>query len=139
MFYLSFENSICEDYVTEKFWKVLNGNLVPIVLGGANYEEIAPPHSYINSLDYKSPKELANYLKYLISNSTAYYEYFKWTDYFSVHQDRNRVMCQICEKLNEIPPSQPKMYEDIKHWWKEMGNCNGISAWTELINSIFGY
>ena len=33
MFYLSFENSICEDYVTEKFWKVLNGNLVPIVLG----------------------------------------------------------------------------------------------------------
>ena len=47
-------------------------------------------------------------------------------------------MCQICEKLNEIPPSQPKMYEDNKNWWKEMGNCNGITAWTEIINSIFG-
>ena len=76
-------------------------------------------------------------MKYLISNSTAYYEYFKWTDYFSVYHDRERVMCQICEKLNEIP-AEPKVYEDIKHWWKESGNCNTISAWTKLINTIFG-
>jgi alpha-1,3-fucosyltransferase len=39
-FYLSFENSLCSDYVTEKFWKILNFNIVPIVLGGANYEKV---------------------------------------------------------------------------------------------------
>ena len=98
------------------------------------YEEMSPPHSYINTLDFKSPKELAIYLKYLISNTTAYYEYFKWTDYFSVHQDRNRVMCEICEKLNEVPPSQQKVYKDIKHWWKEKGNCNGISRAVRFLN-----
>ena len=27
----------------------------------------------------------------------------------------------------KYPPSQPKVYKDIKHWWKGKGNCNGIS------------
>ena len=32
-FYLSFENSLCNDYITEKFWELLKRNIVPIVLG----------------------------------------------------------------------------------------------------------
>ena len=122
MFYLSIENSICEDYVTEKFWKFLNGNLVPVVLGGANYDKIAPPHSFINAMDFSSPNDLAEYLKYLISNSTAYNEYFKWVNYFNVYEEGNRVMCQICEKLNENP-SKTKVYQHIKHWWRDEANC----------------
>lgn len=53
-FYLSFENSICVDYVTEKFWNALLFNTVPIVYGGADYLEIAPKKSFINILDFKS-------------------------------------------------------------------------------------
>ena len=41
-FYLSFENSICTDYVTEKFYLALQRNIVPIVYGGADYRKIAP-------------------------------------------------------------------------------------------------
>jgi hypothetical protein len=37
-FYLSFENSICVDYVTEKFFNVMTKTIVPIVLGGSDYE-----------------------------------------------------------------------------------------------------
>jgi alpha-1,3-fucosyltransferase len=37
-FYLSFENSLCEDYITEKFFLVLRLNIVLVVLGGGNYE-----------------------------------------------------------------------------------------------------
>lgn len=37
-FVFSFENSICKDYVTEKFFDALKYNIVPVVLGGANYE-----------------------------------------------------------------------------------------------------
>jgi hypothetical protein len=36
-FYLSFENSYSEDYVTEKLIKALQNDVIPIVYGGANY------------------------------------------------------------------------------------------------------
>ena len=67
-FYLAFENSICNDYVTEKFFRglqVIIANLdgpwenqdsqapvVPIVLGGANYSALAPNHSFIHVDDF---------------------------------------------------------------------------------------
>ncbi|XP_025833206.1 alpha-(1,3)-fucosyltransferase C-like isoform X2 [Agrilus planipennis] len=57
-FYLSFENSYCKDYVTEKFFNIHNISVVPVVYGRANYKEIAPPHSFINIEDFSSVKEL---------------------------------------------------------------------------------
>ena len=38
MFYFAFENSICTDYITEKFFYILKYDIVPVVLGGGNYE-----------------------------------------------------------------------------------------------------
>ena len=53
-FYLSFENSICVDYVTEKFYNALLFNTVPVVYGGADYSRLAPNMSYINIRNYGS-------------------------------------------------------------------------------------
>ena len=36
MFYLAFENSKCNDYVTEKFFAIQQLDILPIVMGGAN-------------------------------------------------------------------------------------------------------
>ena len=36
-FYLAFENSICPDYISEKFWRNLNQPVIPVVMGGGNY------------------------------------------------------------------------------------------------------
>ena len=82
-FYLSFENCICTDYATEKFFQLLNRNVITIVYGGANYSQLAPPHSYINALDY-TPEQLAEYLKVLDNNDTLYNEYFWWKDHYRV-------------------------------------------------------
>uniref|UniRef100_A0A914EJ46 Fucosyltransferase n=1 Tax=Acrobeloides nanus TaxID=290746 RepID=A0A914EJ46_9BILA len=71
MFYLSFENSICKDYVTEKFWR-LKQIIVPIVMNREIHQHIAPNGSCIAASDFKSPKELANFLKQLASNKEEY-------------------------------------------------------------------
>ena len=62
-FYISFENSLCKDYVTEKFFQAMSHDILPIVYGGTDYSEIAPPKSYINVLpDFEKPNDLASFL-----------------------------------------------------------------------------
>lgn len=53
-FYLAFENSVCVDYVTEKFWNALAFNVLPVVLGGADYQHMVPNTSYIDVRNFKS-------------------------------------------------------------------------------------
>ncbi|XP_046579581.1 glycoprotein 3-alpha-L-fucosyltransferase A-like [Haliotis rubra] len=55
-FYLSFENSFCVDYITEKLFKVYAHNIVPVVRGGADYNSLVPNGTYINAADFSSPK-----------------------------------------------------------------------------------
>ncbi|KAL9983257.1 hypothetical protein ACROYT_G005403 [Oculina patagonica] len=78
-FYLAFENGFCEDYITEKYWEqALEHDMVPVVMGGADYNELVIPQSYINVLDFSSAINLTSYLKALDRNSSAYNEYFHW-------------------------------------------------------------
>lgn len=53
-FYLSFENSLCGDYITEKFFKVLDYNVIPVVINGVNMTKFAPPNTYIDLKDFKN-------------------------------------------------------------------------------------
>ena len=128
-FYLSFENSLCKDYVTEKFFNALHYNVVPVVFGGADYWRYAPSDSYINVHDFASVKLLSDYLKYLMANKTAYEQYFNWQrrnlDHFTPKQTP---WCELCEKLHDI--SIPKSgYSDVWHWWVDQGNCTN-KIWT---------
>ena len=37
-FYFAFENSVCKDYITEKFFQILSYPIIPVVLGGGYYD-----------------------------------------------------------------------------------------------------
>ena len=117
-FYLAFENALCPDYITEKVWTRLTANIVPIVLGGADYTARLPPHSYINVKDYSSPKELAKYLHKLDKNDTLYSEYFAWKKNYScfIGTPRASAKCQLCRMLNENR-NKVNAIPDINTFW----------------------
>ena len=125
-FYLSFENSFCNDYVTEKFYKRLRGKSLPIVLGAAKYDQLAPPHSFLNALDYDSPKALAEKILELDKNNSQYLSYFWWKDHYVVHNgtasDHASSMCKLCEMLHDssLPP---KVYPSMSDWHGDKSQC----------------
>jgi hypothetical protein len=70
---MALENSICQDYITEKLWNQgLTYTVLPIVLRRKIVEPYVPPNSFIAFDDYKSIKEMGAHLKYLMSNKTEY-------------------------------------------------------------------
>jgi alpha-1,3-fucosyltransferase len=130
-FYLSFENSICTDYATEKFFQILKTNIVPVVYGGANYSQIAPPHSYINALDY-TPEKLARYLKLLDSNDTLYNEYFWWKPHYDIESGVDQMaghgFCDLCKKLHQ-DQGVTKYYHELVSEWDPETKCKKMSDW----------
>ena len=80
MFSFCLENSYVTDYVSEKVFQALALGSVPIYKGAPNAAKDFIPceHCVIWVDDYPTADKLGEYLKYLISNQTAYEEYFAW-------------------------------------------------------------
>lgn len=126
LFYLSFENSFCPDYASEKFFRAFQSGIVPVVFGGANYSLLAPPHSYINARDFQTPKLLAEYLVELSQNLDLYSRYFDWRGEFDLKRDSG--WCNLCKMLND-PRADPKSYPVIETWFFDKYPCENY-RWT---------
>ncbi|XP_020916968.1 alpha-(1,3)-fucosyltransferase fut-5-like [Exaiptasia diaphana] len=124
-FYLAFENAMCTDYITEKYWETpFDNNMVPIVLG-SNYDfKVAIPGSYINILDFQNIEALVKYIEYLDRNDTAYNEYFQWkTKYTRIEPGEKSWTCQLCANIyNDSLPK--KVYTNLGTYWGIDSNCN---------------
>eukprot|EP01132_Coremiostelium_polycephalum_P010342 gene10342-12699_t len=77
-FYFAFENSMCRGYITEKQLHCFESGTVPVVMAHPDSLILLPRGSYIYVGDFKSAKELADYLIYLDGNDEEYKKYFKW-------------------------------------------------------------
>lgn len=73
--------------MTEKFFRGLGEFVVPVVLGGADYSTVAPAKSYISVQNFTSPRQLAEYLDWLVSNPAEYLSYFWWKPHYRVVED----------------------------------------------------
>ncbi|CAN7947647.1 unnamed protein product [Ixodes hexagonus] len=129
-FMLAFENSICRDYVTEKFFIVLRYDIVPVVFGGANYSRIAPPGSYIDALSFKSPKHLAEHLVQVAKNFSAYESYFDWKLRYKVKELSwlSEEFCTLCSKLHGKDFRERTTYDDLLAWWGQESRCRSWSV-----------
>ncbi|XP_076862425.1 4-galactosyl-N-acetylglucosaminide 3-alpha-L-fucosyltransferase 9-like [Brachyhypopomus gauderio] len=118
-FYLSFENSIYKDYMTEKLFNALKYGTVPVVIGPprVNYEEYIPGDSFIHIDDFGSPQELAEHLKLLDQNQEMYEQYFAWRKYFTVKESPFGLehACRICEYLNKN--HNFRVFTNINQWY----------------------
>ena len=111
--------------------------MVPVVYGGANYSLLAPPHSYIDALDY-SPQELADYLIKLNRNDTLYNEYFWWKGHYRVEagvdQMARYAFCDLCRKLH-LEEQVVNIYNDMVPEWSTATQCFQLPAWGS-VNTI---
>lgn len=120
-FFLAFENALCTDYITEKLWRSLNLGMVPVVYGGGNYQVDVPPGSYINVMDFKSAKQLMQYLEYVGRNQTEYAKFFEWRNDYNIINERNSVWSDLCSALVQQRTHQGKKdhsYENLLEWWE---------------------
>ncbi|XP_053206522.1 glycoprotein 3-alpha-L-fucosyltransferase A-like [Panonychus citri] len=140
-YYLSFENSICNDYFTEKLLNLLNYTIIPIVLGGGNYSYVLPNHSYIDALSFKSPRDLAMLLLSLSADERRYNSYFEWKSRFTVNNNDYRTLsCQICPKLKQLTQNEflssnvlcNRRHKDLDNWWYNEGWCKSWSPWNRF-------
>jgi len=129
-FYLSLENSVCTDYVTEKFFLALQRNQIPVVFSeGVNYTKHAPPNSYIDAKDFDSIEHLARYIKKVDSDPNLYNLYFWWKQHYWVQHDLHKILfCNICHKLHDRSVGA-QVYRDIDGWYNaDLPNCPQFSV-----------
>ncbi|TNN12303.1 Glycoprotein 3-alpha-L-fucosyltransferase A [Schistosoma japonicum] len=143
-FYLSFENSLCSEYITEKLYRnalnlidtliplfVPSNDILPIVMGASieEYERVAPPYSFIHVDQFESPAKLAEYLKYLDNNDTAYNEYFAWHGHGIVHDWGSQPQCAMCLLAHTSDLFGPYWVPNVARWWNT--GCDGRKLrWT---------
>ncbi|KAK9958032.1 hypothetical protein ABG768_012214 [Culter alburnus] len=118
-FYLSFENSIHRDYITEKLFNPLNIGTVPVVIGPPreNYEQFIPSEAFIHVDDFPSPKELADHLRLLDQNKDLYMRYFTWREHFVSKSSLFGFehACWICDYIRKN--KHYKVVRDLNSWY----------------------
>jgi hypothetical protein len=127
MFMLAFENSLCEDYITEKFFESLLFDFVPVVYGAGDYTKWIPKSAYIDVRDFKTVSALVSYLQYLSKNATAYNLYFSWKRYIVSATPKPKLLCEMCIKLHlETIYGIKKTTVDLDAYWNPEKKCKLI-------------
>ena len=110
---------------------MLSKPIIPVVLGSGPYDYFVPKSGYIDVFDFKTPKTLAMYLKYLSKNSTAYNAYFQWKKHVVFDSETNfphpfAPICSMCIhlQLEEHFGITRKTIQNIgSYWTKNNNNC----------------
>jgi hypothetical protein len=96
-----------------------------------------PKSAYINALDFKSLKDLSDYLIYLDKNTTAYNSYFNWKKF--VEFDSTGLifspLCDMCIQLHleDHLGIKRNVINDIDKIWSEKLNCKKVEIKNDQI------
>lgn len=127
-FYLAFENSLCSEYITEKFWNTLTTNSynIPIALGTTleEYKRFAPPNSYLHTRNFTSIQALADYMHKVDNDNSLFNSYHKWRETHEIAPRRTNetLHCYMCRQANEKRDGKAK-YKNLSRYWSKSSMC----------------
>ncbi|KAK3100130.1 hypothetical protein FSP39_015173 [Pinctada imbricata] len=105
-FYLSFENALCPDYITEKVYLFYqyDRQIIPVIRGIQNADEFLPKNTYVDASKFDNATQLAHYLKVLGNDRERYIAMLKEKDKYTVDtivKVFETAMCSLCAKLHD--------------------------------------
>lgn len=120
-FVVAIENGVCEDYITEKFWRAIKVGTIPIYLGSPTIKDWFPNNkSAILLHDYPTPEVMSRHLNELLKDDDLYESYLehkikgviknkKLSEEFRLRPYQNDSLnvihqfeCLVCKKLHEM-------------------------------------
>ncbi|GFR74744.1 alpha-(1,3)-fucosyltransferase C [Elysia marginata] len=121
-FYLSFENTLCRDYVSEKFFNLFEGvDVLPVVRGGADYQKLFPSDIFVDAGDFPSPETLGTYLKLLGKDEKNYIRMLRKKSRYRKRRHKVNFFCDLCKRAHTGKPRH--FYENFYQWVRAPGNC----------------
>lgn len=151
-FVIAIENGVCDDYVTEKFWRAIHAGVVPLYFGSPSIRDWFPnKKSAILLEEFPSPKLLSAHIDKLMRNDNLYEEYLehKTKRIITNMNLRNEIKarpyqaditliiekftCFLCEKLHDVN-DRPVLHRVIN---ESHFNCPlPKSALTQKVNPV---
>ena len=99
-------------------------------MGGADYSHLMPSNSYIDVLNFSSPKALAEYIKEVGSDEKKYESYFEWKKEYYSYDYGWDFFYDLCQKLKTEAShykvkshSKPRAHHDLMKWWVDDSHC----------------
>ena len=124
---IAFENSLCEDYISEKFYENYKYDIIQIVRGGnlKSWPIIAAKNAYISTTDFTNAHQLGEYLQQLSERPSQYAKMLKEKDkYVAVEYNElmKEALCEICYRLHNLDVYY-KVYNNVRRWMTETEPC----------------
>jgi hypothetical protein len=124
-FYLSFENSLCKDYITDNFFDTLKHDIVPVVRGAPtkSYERYVPRSAFINANDFGTPAALGEYLLNVAREKSFYNPFFFWKRFLHFIKPPMVLLCEMCLRLNIDSNYKNKELDKLEIYWNKLLDC----------------
>lgn len=115
-FTIVFENVIDDSYVSSRLYQALISGAIPIYIGANNVDEFLPTYnsqmkSIIKATDFKSVRELSDYIRKVSVNETLWNSYNEWRNqppYYTFQWvldnsiNKEIIACKICQEAYKL-------------------------------------
>ena len=126
-YYLAFENKLCAEYISDRFFETFDYDILQVVRGAdLSYRPVdIDPKAYISASDFRNVHALGRYLQGLSKNITEYANMLEHKDKYTNIPFLplfKQSMCDVCKRLNNLEKYK-FVYKDLYEWLRDKEPC----------------